>query len=48
MEKPKIKRDFPKRETSQNLPFLRDEHLPDQDGRTDYGRDKESTFTDKK
>ncbi|MDQ7092690.1 hypothetical protein REC12_03730 [Desulfosporosinus sp. PR] len=32
------KRPFPKRE---ELPY---EHLPDQDGRTDYGKDKETTY----
>lgn len=38
MEQPKTdKRPFPKRE---KLPF---NHQPDQDGRTDYGRDGETT-----
>jgi hypothetical protein len=34
------KRPFPKRE---ELPYG---HSPDQDGRTDYGKDKETTFGD--
>lgn len=32
------KRRFPKRE---NLPYT---HQPDQDGRTDYGKDQETTY----
>lgn len=44
--KKKIQKDFPKRETNSPLPFLQDEHLPDKDGRTDYGRDVETTQKD--